>query len=143
MLNIDDSLGYIISTVARKVNQYFSVSFQSFDITSEQWAVLNKLAEQDGISQRQLSERTEKDPNNITKILDQLEKKGWIKRAANPQDRRSFLINITENGRLLIKQVAPLEERLMSSLYASLSVDEIALLRKILFKLNMNINRKM
>jgi len=142
MLNINDSIGYIISTTGRKLNQYFSLRFQSFDITSEQWSVLNKLAERDGISQRELAEHTEKDSNNITKILDQLERKGWVKRIANPQDRRSFLVYVTDNGLLLIKQLAPLDEELLNDVCASLSADEIALLRKILFQINTNINSK-
>lgn len=143
MLNINDSIGYIISTTGRKLNQYFSLRFQSFDITSEQWSVLNKLAERDGISQRELSEHTEKDSNNITKILDQLERKGWVKRISNPQDRRSFLVYVTDDGLLLIKQLAPLDEELLNDVCASLSADEIALLRKFLFQINTNINSKL
>ncbi|GMA98807.1 MarR family transcriptional regulator [Pelosinus sp. IPA-1] len=142
MLSINDSIGYIISTTGRKLNQYFSLRFQSFDITSEQWSVLNKLAERDGISQRELAEHTEKDSNNITKILDQLERKGWVKRIANPQDRRSFLVYVTDDGLLLIKQLAPLDEELLNDVCASLSADEIALLRKFLFQINTNINSK-
>jgi len=142
MMNIDDSIGYMLSTTSRKLNQYFSLRFQSFDITSEQWSVLNKLAEREGISQRELAEHTEKDPNNITKILDQLERKNWIKRMPNPQDRWSFLVTITESGLLLIQQIAPLDVELINDVCASLSADEIASLRKILFQINDNINSR-
>lgn len=143
MLDHNDSIGYVISTIARKINQYFSMTFQSFDITSEQWSVLHKLADGDGISQRELSERTEKDPNNITKILDQLERKGWATRVSNPQDRRSFLLYISKSGVDLIKQLTPLDDDLIKDLCSSLSPEEVVLLKKMLLQLNIQLNSKL
>jgi DNA-binding MarR family transcriptional regulator len=138
--DIDDSIGFIISQTARRLHQLLTSKFQSFDITSEQWSVLLRLAKQDGITQKELSLRTFKDPTNVTRILDQLERKGWIRRVQNNEDRRSFLAYVTEQGRLLNEQLLPVETEFAQQIGASLSDEEIDLFRKTLAQINSNID---
>ncbi|NOU93311.1 MarR family transcriptional regulator [Paenibacillus sp. LMG 31456] len=138
-MNVTHSIGFIISNTGRKLSQHLTIRFQPYDITSEQWSVLSKLSEQDGISQRELSHRTEKDPTNVTRILDQLERKGWIRRVPNPEDRRSFLTYVTDSGRELNIILAPIEAQLIQEILTSLSEDEITLLRKIFTQINSNL----
>jgi DNA-binding MarR family transcriptional regulator len=131
----------MISNTARKLSQQLSSSFQSFDITSEQWSVLNRLAKQDGITQKELSLRAVKDPTNLTRILDQLERKGWIRREANQEDRRSFLTYVTESGRSLNEKLLPLEAEFIENISSGLSVSEMTILKKTLSQINENIGR--
>ncbi|WP_223254965.1 MarR family transcriptional regulator [Bacillus atrophaeus] len=50
----------------------------------------NCVGESRGISQKELSARADKDQATLTKILDLLEKKNFIRREANPRDRALF-----------------------------------------------------
>lgn len=136
MLDTDDALGYVISAVARKFSQLFNVRFKAFDITSEQWSILSKLVEHNGISQSELSSITEKDPNNITRLIDQLERKGWVKRADHPLDRRSYILHVTENGEQLACQLKPLDQKLAMELLSSLTIDEVENFQNTLHKIN-------
>lgn len=136
----DESLGFIISALGRKLNQGLTLRFQPYDITAEQWSVLNKLSEEDGISQRELSLRSEKDPTNVTRILDQLERKGWVRREANPEDRRSFRTYVTESGRRLNQLLAPQEAEFVQAATAKLSDNELAVLRHALLQINKNVS---
>jgi len=70
-----------------------------YDITPEQWSVLARLFENEGMNQCQLGEKTLKDRHNITRILDRLEKKGLIERRRCLEDKRSFKIYLTDTGR--------------------------------------------
>ncbi|UJF31326.1 MarR family winged helix-turn-helix transcriptional regulator [Paenibacillus hexagrammi] len=141
-MSVNDSIGFIISKTARKLNQMLSIQFQPYDITTEQWSVLNKLAEEGGITQKELSCRIEKDPTNVTRILDQLERKGWIERVANEEDRRSFLTYATESGRALSDELEPIEKEFVQSILHSVSDEEIALLRSIMARINANLEAK-
>lgn len=111
-MNITESIGYILANTGRKLTQHLTHKFEPYGITSEQWSVLHWLTEQDAITQRELSKRTEKDPTNITRILDQLERKGWILRKANVEDRRSYLIYVTPSGRDLSQLLLPIENEM-------------------------------
>ena len=61
MRNIINSLGYDICYTARKIYQFLTKEFKYFDITPEQFVVLVKLSEENGISQMELANRLDKD----------------------------------------------------------------------------------
>jgi DNA-binding MarR family transcriptional regulator len=140
-LVIQDSIGFMINNTARKLNQQLTSRFHPFDITSEQWSVLNRLAKQDGITQKELSHRAVKDPTNLTRILDQLERKGWIRRVANQEDRRSFLTYVTDSGRALNAKLLPIEAQFIANISSGLSENEMDALKKTLSQINENIGR--
>ena len=72
----------------------------------------------------------------MTATLDLLERRGWIRRVANPDDRRSTLIQITPDGRAAADQLLPgiraLEKSILSALTAGERADLLDLLAKIL-----------
>jgi DNA-binding MarR family transcriptional regulator len=65
---------------------------------------------------RELVAATGQRPSTLTGVLDRLERRGLIERAANPADRRSVLVRLTPDGRRHAAQVgeayAELERRL-------------------------------
>lgn len=128
-MKLEDSLGFMINHAGRRMSQLLTIRFQPDDITTEQWTVLTRLAEQDGISQKELARRAEKDQTNMTRILDQLERKGLIERKANAADRRSFLAFITAKGRSLNEKLVPVEQEVIGSVMAGLTEEELRILR--------------
>lgn len=135
-VDIQDSLGYILANTGRKLTQHLTLKFEPYGITSEQWSVLHWLTIKDNITQRELSKRTEKDPTNITRILDQLERKGWIERKANAIDRRSYLIYVTPSGRALSELLLPIEQEVTSNIEALLSQEHLDSLKLSLHKIH-------
>ncbi|MGG0171153.1 MarR family winged helix-turn-helix transcriptional regulator [Paenibacillus dokdonensis] len=93
--------GHLISKTSRTLMRYLTMHFKEDDITPEQWTVMKRLGEQDGLTQKELSLIADKDQATLTKILDILERKHLVRRDKNKDDRRSFLIFITDEGRQL------------------------------------------
>jgi DNA-binding MarR family transcriptional regulator len=129
---LDDSIGFILNHAGRRVSQLLTSRLQPYGITTEQWTVLSRLAEQDGISQKLLAQRAEKDQTNLTRILDHLERKGLVERRANAADRRSFLTHITAKGEELESTLAPIEQQVVQEVTGGLSAGQIAELRALL-----------
>jgi len=138
---LSDSVGFQISNTGRKLSQLLSLRFQPYGLTSEQWSVLFGLCEGEGISQRTLAVRTEKDPTNVTRILDQLERKGLVKRESNPGDRRSFLLAATPEGRALAARLQPIERQLVDSLLEGIGPDQLEVFRAVMAQVNRNADR--
>jgi len=73
---------------------------------------------------------------SITSTLDVLERRGWVRRVANPDDRRSVLIEITPAGRRTADQLLPgirsLERNVLSALTKKERTQLLALLAKVL-----------
>ena len=73
---------------------------------------------------------------SITATLDTLERRGWVRRVPNPDDRRSLLIEITPDGRSTADQLLPgirsLERNVLSVLTKSERTQLLAILAKVL-----------
>ena len=73
---------------------------------------------------------------SITSTLDNLERRGWVRRVPNPQDRRSLLIEITEDGRATADQLLPgirkLERRALDTLTPRERTQLLEILSKVL-----------
>jgi len=73
---------------------------------------------------------------SITSTLDVLERRGWVRRVPNPDDRRSLLIEITPDGRRTADQLLPgireLERSVLSGLTERERTQLLALLGKVL-----------
>jgi DNA-binding MarR family transcriptional regulator len=84
----------------------------------------------------QVSDRLLVPSATMTATLDLLENRGWIRRVANPDDRRSTLIEITPDGRAIADQLLPgirvLEKNVLSALTPGERIQLLDLLAKVL-----------
>lgn len=102
--------------------------------------VLNSLAIIDGaeasLTPSQIGERTLTSSGTMTGTLDALEYSGWVRRIPNPDDRRSVLIEITDEGRAVADRLLPgiraLEQSLLSELTSTERTTLVKLLEKVL-----------
>lgn len=80
---------------------------QQADITTEQWVLLDRLAEGDGISQTDLANDSFKNAPTVSRIVTLLAKKKLIRRKQSSEDRRQYLIYLTDEGRQLHENILP------------------------------------
>ena len=137
---MDKSLGFIINRASVAVKKEFVKRLRSYDLTPEQWSILNRLGEQDGLTQKNLAERTYKDQPNTARILDKLEKKELLKRADNPEDRRAFLIFLTDKGKDLRESIIPITTQLNKDAASGLKKEEYEQLISLLGRVYENLN---
>lgn len=136
---LDESLGYLLSRTNTKLKNELLQRFKAYDVTPEQWALLNGLWEKDGISPKELSERTSKDQPTTVRILAKLEKKEFVFRRANPEDNRASLIFLTDKGRNTREKLVPLALGVLDKALAGIEQDKIYELKILLNKIYQNI----
>ncbi len=78
------------------------------DITVDQWLVLKTLQEKKNLSQKQIAELVFKDIASITRIIELLVKKKYVKRKIDTSDRRKSELEITEIGNKTIESIYPI-----------------------------------
>ncbi|MFC4004728.1 MarR family winged helix-turn-helix transcriptional regulator [Prauserella oleivorans] len=66
--------------------------------------VLLTFARRTSLPMRVMGERLQLHPTSVTNIVDRLEKDGLVKRMPHPTDRRTTLVEITDEGRLRREQ---------------------------------------
>lgn len=67
-------------------------------IHREEFVILRELYLEPGLSQTSLAERMAKDRNNLSRTCSELERKGLIRRASRAEDRRHYILELTEYG---------------------------------------------
>ena len=77
-------------------------------ITFEMLQVLSSLWHEQGITQQALAERTAKDKACLTNLMNNLEKKGYVYRKEDTNDRRNKLVYLTPEGEALKVQIRPI-----------------------------------
>lgn len=126
-------------TAYRVASQKTLKSGSSDNITREQLGILLLLSLQDGLYQTQIANILKKDRPNITRMIDVLETKGYIKREKVENNRRILKVRLTEKGFDEVEKFKPLVERMNVTQYKGMSDEEIALLIKLIRKVRQNI----
>jgi len=127
---LDESLGFRLGMTYRKASQILTQRFKPYDMTPEQYTLLVRLVEEDGINQKELAQRTARDQPTLTRILDVLERKGLVRKETDPSDRRAFLLYITDEGRKKAEELIPIEKAYDKELFAGMTPEQITQFRQ-------------
>lgn len=77
------------------------------DLTASQFGVLEALHHLGPLYQKDLAKKILKSAGNITMVVDNLEKRGYVERLRDEQDRRHYFVRITAAGKRLIASFFP------------------------------------
>ncbi len=121
--------------VAKKLTRLQRQQIKGEDLTPAQYSVLGLLWQRDGRQFNELSSTCCCSPSTITGVVDTLEKKRLVTREANPKDRRSLLVRLTDAGRAL-QRATPGLEMIFEGCCGGLTRDELGELGKLLRRLN-------
>ncbi|WP_404449298.1 MarR family winged helix-turn-helix transcriptional regulator [Sutcliffiella horikoshii] len=98
---LDDSIGYKLFHASRlmnnRINKYFKEN--DFPVTYEQWQILSRLYEKDGLTQNQIAELNEKDQPSVSRLIVNMINRGLVIRSTHPSDARINIISLTEQAK--------------------------------------------
>ena len=141
-IQFEQNLGFIISRTNTKIKNNLAKALKPYNITHEQWPLLKWLWIQDGISQKELSEKSFKDQPTTARILDKLERRGLIRRQADAEDRRVTLIYLTSKGQEIKDPLIPLALQSLEHALQGLSEQEQDELKNLLNRIEDNLGRE-
>ncbi len=122
--------GKASTAIARRLQKNFKQA--GVEITIEQWSVLYHLWKEDGQSQQQLCEATFRDKPSITRLVDNLEKQGLVKRTSNKDDRRVNKICLTPEAEKLQEQSMELANQTLNEALAGVTNGQIEIAKEVL-----------
>jgi MarR family transcriptional regulator, transcriptional regulator for hemolysin len=113
MERLDRVIFYSLDKTIKTYRQFAQKRFleQGFDITIDQWLVLNAIYEKPDITQFDIAGKVFKDTASVTRIIDLLIKKCLLKREVHSSDRRRFTLELTTEGRKLITKITDVVEQ--------------------------------
>ncbi len=135
-LNQQELFGILNGKLSMIINRYLYGKFKeaSLGITVEQWTVLACLWHQDKVTQQTLSDITFRDKPSMTRLIDNLEKRGLVVRVPDATDRRAKLIHLTQKGVDLEKKSTDIVNDLVAKTLDEFSEKEVEICRNVLKK---------
>ncbi|SCY78679.1 MarR family winged helix-turn-helix transcriptional regulator [Desulfoluna spongiiphila] len=94
-------------------------------ITPENFVVLAMLVNQEGVHQSELARLTRKNRHNMARIIASLEQKGCVQRRSDGGDKRRQLVFLTDEGREVLDECAPIVSDFSGVVFAGLSEEEL------------------
>lgn len=97
-------LGYLLKHAHLRYARLTSEALEPLGVSPRQWAALNCLDEQHGLSQREAADLLGVDRTTMVALVDELQAKGWVKRQPPPDDRRKNIVRLTSKGRDVMRR---------------------------------------
>jgi DNA-binding MarR family transcriptional regulator len=135
----DNSLPTLIGKASRLMSNQISKNLAEYQVTAEQWAILDSLWEEDGQTQQQLANQTNKNKASITHLIDNLEKRKLVKRVTHEKDRRNKMVCLTPDGTELKGPLRKTVKQTVKQLTKGLDKKDMKGCRKTLKKLVQNL----
>jgi DNA-binding MarR family transcriptional regulator len=135
----DENTPWLIYKARHLLKKRIQNKLKDFDISSEQWSVLNTVYLKKGCNQITLAEILLKDGATITRILNILENKNLVIREKSTHDKREYLIYLTEYGLNLYNKTLPVVLQNTKETDSIFNDNELKQLHYLLNKLVLNL----
>lgn len=120
------NLGALLSLVRSEVVRALErdIAEHGIDLRYSQFMALKTLARTGPMSAGELARALDHDGGAMTRLLDQLEARGYLRRQPNEQDRRALRIELTRAGKTVCKQLSVCSDRVLAAAQGSLNANE-------------------
>lgn len=123
-----------------KLKQFLAAKLRQMDVplTPEQFMLIDLLWNQGEMTQQQLADQLQKDKNSVTKLIDAIERKGFVIRKPNIHDRRANILVLTEKANQLKPGAKQKGISILDQMLEGISEEELRKFLITLHKLNSN-----
>lgn len=135
-LILEDFLPYRLSILSNTISTMIAQIYEErFGLSIPEWRVIAILGRFPGLSAVEVAERTLMDKVAVSRAVNKLVKNGRIDREFADADRRRSILNLSEEGRRVHDEIAPLALKFERDLLQEISDDETEQLRAIMDRL--------
>jgi MarR family transcriptional regulator, organic hydroperoxide resistance regulator len=134
------SLGYHVTNLSESWIALLHSRTDNVGGSMPQWRYLRELWEEDGLSQRELSDRVGRQAATTVVAVRQLQRSGLVRTVRSKLDRRKIHVFLTEQGRRLHDLLGPLIDDVEAKVVRDISARELAQFKRIMARLQQNID---
>jgi len=136
---LEESTGYLLRMTHRSFARAVQAEIAPRGVTMGMWYFLRILWEEDGLTQRELSQRIEMMEPTTATALRNMEERNLVRRVRNATDKRKVNIYLTDEGRALREVLLPYARQVNETALAGVSPADIACFRKVLSQMRVNL----
>src|SRR6202789_411488 len=115
---------FLLAQLGAHAASQFAERLGVLELTPADAGILRLLRVEAGLSQQVLAARLQIHPSRLVAILDNLEKRGFVERRANPDDRRLYSLHLTKGGEEALHGISKVAREHQESLLSALNSGE-------------------
>jgi len=125
---LSKQLGVFLNFVHNRFKLWVNVSLQKsgYNITAEQFLLLDTLWMEGPLSQQKIADVMLKDKNSVVKLVNSLEARGLVTREVNQNDRRENIVTVTKKAVEIQEPVTQAALNAVEQITSGLSDEEIS-----------------
>ncbi len=131
--------GFILKDVQRLWVRLFEQRLPQVGMTFTHSKVLVFLSRNEGTTQAKLAEISDTEPMTLVRVLDRMERDGWIERRPDPADRRAHRLYLKPASSPVLAEILRIGEKARSEALAGLSSEERERMMKMLEHVRANL----
>ena len=121
-----ESLGYQVADLHRLFGRVFDRRVAHLELTRVQWRALKHLGHAEGVTQVELADRLDMEPIALGRVIDRLQKAGFVERRADPADRRVWRLYLRPQSGQVTDEVEEVALALRHEVMAGISAADLA-----------------
>lgn len=135
-----DRLGLLLHDATRAVRKRFEAKTSHLGLSTAQWRLLAQLSREPRATQARLADLLDIEPISVSRLIDRMEQGGWVRREADPCDRRARLVAPTEKAEAAYAGITAIADEVygvaLRGLEPGQHAELIAMLRTIILNLS-------
>ena len=140
--NFENNIGFLLHDVTRLMKRLFDKRMSTLDLTRSQWWVLNFLYFNEGINQSDFAVLLDIEKAPLSRLLYRMEKKGWIERRSDKNDKRIKNLFLSKKIKPLIVDMRDMANFTRQQALSGLSEKEQITLRENLKKIKQTLSNQ-
>jgi DNA-binding MarR family transcriptional regulator len=130
------SVGYLIKRAHAMLMDLLENLFADRGFSFIHYAILTYVRDGIAVNPKDICVQYRHDSGALTRVIDQLEKRGLLERVRRGADRRKVELQLTEEGRKTVESLIPLVVDKLNLALVDFSREEVAEFKRLLVKLN-------
>ena len=126
---------FLLAQLGAHAASQFAERLRVLELTPPDAGILRLLRIAAGLSQQELAAKLQIHPSRLVAILDELERRGFVQRTSNTDDRRQYALHLTEEGKQALDAIGQIARQHQEALCAALSHEERETLTELLQKI--------
>lgn len=134
-----ESVGFHCSITYRAFERALEKTLSGTEISPVQFIALAHLTVFGAMPQAELAAHLSTSPVSVVKLIDRMERDGWVKRQTSPEDRRVKMIVPTDKASLQWHELTEYAQAIVEQAYKGIPKKEIDALKKTLRRIRENL----
>jgi DNA-binding MarR family transcriptional regulator len=135
----DSTFAYLMQDVTRHLRTHFDRRATKFQLTRAQWRALKTIRRREGLSQTELADELDLEAIPVGRVIDRLERTGYVERRADPGDRRRWQLHLTAKAHAVVDEMEVIAAGLRGDALRGIDRADFDTLLRVLAQLKQNL----